>query len=106
MLPTGQPWDFVDYFSDDLDQLSLVSFGTRGETRLPLQTPFRTAAKNQIDAMRSVGWTNTAEGLQLMPVGSKFMFYIPPNLAYGANGGGPIGPNSTLIFEIELFKAK
>jgi FKBP-type peptidyl-prolyl cis-trans isomerase len=45
------------------------------------------------------GWT---EGLQLMPVGSKFMFYIPPNLAYGAQGGGPIGPNSTLIFEVEL----
>ncbi|MDH3787215.1 MAG: FKBP-type peptidyl-prolyl cis-trans isomerase [Xanthomonadales bacterium] len=45
------------------------------------------------------GWT---EGLQMMPVGSKFMFYIPPNLAYGPNGGGPIGPNSTLIFEVEL----
>ena len=38
----------------------------------------------------------------MMPVGSKFMFYIPPNLAYGPNGGGPIGPNSTLIFEVEL----
>jgi FKBP-type peptidyl-prolyl cis-trans isomerase len=45
------------------------------------------------------GWT---EGVQLMPVGSKFMFYIPQNLAYGPSGGGPIGPNATLIFQIEL----
>jgi len=45
------------------------------------------------------GWT---EGVQLMPVGSKFMFYIPSNLAYGPAGGGPIGPNATLIFQVEL----
>ncbi len=49
------------------------------------------------------GWT---EGLQLMPEGSKFYLYIPSDLAYGANprAGGPIGPNETLIFEIELQK--
>ena len=45
------------------------------------------------------GWT---EGVQLMPVGSKFMFFIPPDLAYGAAGGGPIGPNATLTFQVEL----
>jgi Flp pilus assembly protein TadG len=56
---------FVDYFSDDLDQMALVSFGTRGATRMPLQAPFRTTARNRIDGMAAVGWTNTAEGLQL-----------------------------------------
>ncbi len=45
-----------------------------------------------------------SEGLQLMPVGSQYRIVIPAELAYGEQGGGPIGPNETLIFEIELLE--
>jgi FKBP-type peptidyl-prolyl cis-trans isomerase FklB len=50
------------------------------------------------------GWT---EGLQLMPVGSKFRFFIPANLGYGDRQvSAQIGPNSTLIFDVELISFK
>lgn len=48
------------------------------------------------------GWV---EALQLMSTGSKWRLFIPSELAYGQNGaGGAIGPNSTLIFDVELLK--
>lgn len=47
------------------------------------------------------GWT---EGLQLMPVGSNYKLFVPPHIGYGEKGGGPIGPNCTLIFDVELLE--
>jgi FKBP-type peptidyl-prolyl cis-trans isomerase len=48
------------------------------------------------------GWT---EALQLMPVGSKWKVFIPAELAYGERGAGAnIGPNSALVFEVELLE--
>ncbi len=70
-------------------------------------TEFDSSIKRGVPAQFGVtqviaGWT---EALQLMPEGSKWELYIPAELAYGPGGTGPIGPNQTLIFEVELLKA-
>jgi len=67
-------------------------------------TEFDSSIKRNEPAMFAVnqvipGWT---EGLQLMPVGSKYKFYVPQNLAYGSKGARGIEPLSMLIFEVEL----
>jgi FKBP-type peptidyl-prolyl cis-trans isomerase len=49
------------------------------------------------------GWT---EGLQLVKEGSKWQLFVPPELGYGDRDGGPVSPNSTLIFEVELISVK
>lgn len=69
--------------------------GTVFDSSVKRGQPFSTYLGNVI-----AGWQ---EGLQLMKVGSKYRFFIPPQLAYGANGaGGVIGPNATLVFDVEL----
>jgi FKBP-type peptidyl-prolyl cis-trans isomerase len=45
------------------------------------------------------GWT---EALQLMPAGSTYMLYLPPELGYGERGKGQIAPNTPLVFKVEL----
>ena len=49
------------------------------------------------------GWV---EGLQLMREGAAYRLFIPSNLAYGSHGTGPIQPNSTLIFDVQLLKVE
>jgi FKBP-type peptidyl-prolyl cis-trans isomerase len=49
------------------------------------------------------GWK---EALKLMPVGSRWQIVVPPQLAYGQRGAGSIGPNATLLFEVELVAIK
>jgi FKBP-type peptidyl-prolyl cis-trans isomerase FklB len=49
------------------------------------------------------GWT---EGLQLMKEGAKWQLFIPPDLAYGERSTGKVGPNSTLIFDVELISVQ
>lgn len=50
------------------------------------------------------GWT---EGVALMKEGAKYQLYIPSDLAYGSDGaGGDIGPDETLIFDVELIKVR
>jgi len=88
--PTATDKVRVHYHGTTLDGEVFDSSVQRGET---IAFPLNQVIK---------GWT---EGLQLMPIGSKFIFYIPSDLAYGDRGAGPtIKPGATLIFEVELFE--
>lgn len=81
----------VDYKGTLIDGTEFDSSYKNGK---PVQFPVNGVIK---------GWT---EALQLMKEGGKWELYIPSELAYGPGGaGGLIGPNSTLIFEVELHKS-
>jgi len=77
----------VHYEGKLIDGTVFDSSYDRGE---PISFPLNRVVK---------GWT---EGVQLMPVGSTYHFYIPAELGYGARAQGPIPANSVLIFKIEL----
>jgi FKBP-type peptidyl-prolyl cis-trans isomerase len=82
----------VNYRGTLIDGTVFDSSYDRGE---PIQFPLNGVIK---------GWT---EGLQLLNEGTKAILYIPSDLAYGEQGAGrDIGPNSTLIFEVELLEVK
>ena len=89
--PTSSQTVKVHYHGTLLDGTVFDSSVKRGE---PIEFPVTGVIK---------GWI---EGLQLMPVGSKWKLYIPADLAYGNTDRGTIPPGSTLIFEVELLEVK
>lgn len=86
--PTASSTVKVHYTGKLIDGTTFDSSVDRGE---PIEFPLNGVIK---------GWT---EGVQLMSKGSKYKFFIPSDLAYGDRGAGnAIGPNETLVFEVEL----
>ncbi|MEK7193573.1 MAG: FKBP-type peptidyl-prolyl cis-trans isomerase [Patescibacteria group bacterium] len=80
--------------------LGMLTDGKKFDSSYDRKTPFEvTIGAGQVIK----GWE---EGIPGMKVGGKRKLTIPPSLGYGANGNGPIPPNSTLIFQVELLSIK
>lgn len=89
----------------ELDEMAICNY----RATLIDGTEFDSSAKHNGPATFAIRGMvkGLAEALQLMPVGSKWQIFVPPQLAYGENGGGQmIPPNATLIFEVELLGVK
>ena len=103
-LPSGLQYKILKEGTGEKPELDEVVVCNYQGTLLD-GTEFDSSAKHNGPATFPVkgvirGWT---EALQLMPVGSKWQLFVPPQLAYGESGAGQmIPPNSTLVFEVEL----
>jgi FKBP-type peptidyl-prolyl cis-trans isomerase len=86
-IPSAHDWVVLHYRGEHIDGRVFDDSRRRGEPSvLPIE--------------RSIeGWRRV---LPSTPTGSRLRLVVPPSLAYGAEGGGPIGPEETLVFEIEL----
>ena len=88
----------VNYRGTLIDGTEFDAYNAGRPTALPVNSSMK-------------GWTREAgkawgEALQLMKVGSKYQVFVPSNLAYGERSMGEIGPNETLIYEVELLDTK
>lgn len=93
----GTPPGLTDYVA--VNYRGTLLDGTEFDSSYAHHTPVTLAVNSTIP-----GWS---EALQLMKPGSKWVLYVPAKLAYGKEGAGRlIGPNATLIFEIELLSVK
>jgi len=86
-MPSPDDWVVVHYRGQHLDGRIFEDSWRRGE---PATLPLERAIE---------GWR---QALVLLPEGSLVRLVIPPRLAYGREGGGPIGPEETLVFDVEL----
>lgn len=96
--PTDTDSVTVNYIGYLVDPKAADGLGTEFDSSIKRGQPVTFPVTGVIP-----GWT---EALKLMPTGSTWFVYVPANLAYGEHAVGPIGPNETLIFKIDLLETK